>query len=57
MRSEYEVNIFMVILEKERKKNLWFGDALFRKMKDFQGMVKQSRNDELISSALVIGPE
>lgn len=58
MRSEYEVNIFMVILEREReKKNLWFGDALFRKMKDFQGMVKQSRNDELISSALVIGPE
>lgn len=57
MRSEYEVNIFMVILEKERKKTLWFGDALFRKMKDFQGMVKQSRNDELISSALVIGPE
>lgn len=43
--------------ERERKKTLWFGDALFRKMKDFQGMVKQSRNDELISSALVIGPE
>lgn len=56
MRSVYEVNIFMVILERERKKT--FGlDALFRKMKDFQGMVKQSRNDELISSALVIGPE
>lgn len=58
MRSVYEVNIFMVILERERERKKTFGlDALFRKMKDFQGMVKQSRNDELISSALVIGPE
>lgn len=57
MRSVYEVNIFMVILEREREKKTFGLDALFRKMKDFQGMVKQSRNDELISSALVIGPE
>lgn len=50
-----KLNIFMVILERE-KKNL-VGRCIIQKMKGFQGMVEQSRNDELISSALVIGPE
>lgn len=55
MRLKYEVKHIYGNFG-EREKNL-VGRCIIQKMKGFQGMVEQSRNDELISSALVIGPE